>query len=118
MQTMQRNAAKKDALLRAQRMRMLNQQQDSHRISYSQHSPKLYQAYHLPARFVIYIFKINVKRCFINFFIQRLVCFIKLFIQRMSNWKKYNLLFSIVVIYLLRSETLYRCTNIYYVCFI
>lgn len=62
---MQRNAAKKDVLLRAQqRMRMINQQQDpAHRIRYSQQAPKLYQAYHLP-RFVIYILNINIKSCF------------------------------------------------------
>jgi len=52
-QTIQRNAVKKDALLRAQRMRMINQQQDPHKIRYSQQAPKLYQAYHLPTRFVI-----------------------------------------------------------------
>ncbi|KYM99073.1 PREDICTED: uncharacterized protein LOC108777028 isoform X2 [Cyphomyrmex costatus] len=47
----QRNTVKKDALLRAQRMRMINQQQDPHRIRYSQQSPKLYPAYHLPTRY-------------------------------------------------------------------
>jgi len=52
-QTTQRNAVKKDALLRAQRMRMINQQQDPHRIRCFQQSPKLYPAYHLPTRFVI-----------------------------------------------------------------
>lgn len=52
-QTTQRNAVKKDALLRAQRMRMINQQQDPHRIRCFQQPPKLYPAYHLPTRFVI-----------------------------------------------------------------
>ncbi|XP_018313489.1 uncharacterized protein [Mycetomoellerius zeteki] len=50
-QAIQRNAVKKDALLRAQRMRMINQQQDLHRIRYSQQVPKLYPAYHLPTRY-------------------------------------------------------------------
>ncbi|XP_011878703.1 PREDICTED: uncharacterized protein LOC105567990 isoform X2 [Vollenhovia emeryi] len=50
-QAIQRNANKKDALLRAQRMRIINQQQDPYRIRYSQQSPKLYQAYHLPTRY-------------------------------------------------------------------
>ncbi|XP_025987309.1 uncharacterized protein LOC105194575 isoform X2 [Solenopsis invicta] len=50
-QAAQRKAVKKDALLRAQRMRMINQQQDPHRIRYSQQSPKLYQAYYLPTRY-------------------------------------------------------------------
>ncbi|XP_071626646.1 uncharacterized protein [Temnothorax longispinosus] len=50
-EAIQRNAVKKDALLRAQRMRMINQQQDPHRIRYSQQSPKLYQTYHLPTRY-------------------------------------------------------------------
>ncbi|XP_018351099.1 PREDICTED: uncharacterized protein LOC108753735 isoform X1 [Trachymyrmex septentrionalis] len=50
-QAIQRNAVKKDALLRAQRMRMINQQQDPHRIRYFQQAPKLYPAYHLPTRY-------------------------------------------------------------------
>lgn len=43
-------------------MRMINQQQDPHRISYSQHSPKLYQAYHLPTRFVINVNNIILQK--------------------------------------------------------
>ncbi|XP_011687714.1 PREDICTED: uncharacterized protein LOC105449941 isoform X2 [Wasmannia auropunctata] len=49
-QAIQRNLAQRDAL-RAQRMRMINQQQDPHIIRYSQQAPKLYQAYHLPTRY-------------------------------------------------------------------
>lgn len=52
-QAMQRNAAKKEALLRAQqRLRTINQQQDPHRIHYRQHSPRLHQAHTLATRFM------------------------------------------------------------------
>ncbi|XP_011155048.1 uncharacterized protein LOC105192544 isoform X2 [Harpegnathos saltator] len=51
-QTMQRNAAKKEASLRAQqRLRTINQQQDPHRIHYRQHSPRLHQAHALATRY-------------------------------------------------------------------
>ncbi|KMQ95144.1 hypothetical protein RF55_4657 [Lasius niger] len=51
---MQRNAVKKDASPRTQqRMQIINQQQNPHRIRYSQYSPKLYQAHPLPTRFVV-----------------------------------------------------------------
>ncbi|KAL0130100.1 hypothetical protein PUN28_002007 [Cardiocondyla obscurior] len=50
-QAIQRNAVKKDALLRTQRMRMTNQEQNAHRIYYAQQSPKLYQAHYLPTRY-------------------------------------------------------------------
>ncbi|XP_020290721.1 uncharacterized protein LOC109858148 isoform X2 [Pseudomyrmex gracilis] len=47
----EQSAAKKDALLRAQqRLRAINQQ-DPHRIRYSQHSPQLYQARPLATRY-------------------------------------------------------------------
>ncbi|XP_025073479.1 uncharacterized protein LOC105424740 isoform X2 [Pogonomyrmex barbatus] len=49
-QAIQRNATKKDALLRAQQRTRISQQ-DPHRIRHSQYSPKLYQAYHLPTRY-------------------------------------------------------------------
>ncbi|XP_032672375.1 uncharacterized protein LOC116844651 [Odontomachus brunneus] len=50
-QAMQRDAAKKEALLRAQqRLRTINQQQDPHRIHYRQHSPRL-QAHTLATRY-------------------------------------------------------------------
>lgn len=53
----EQSAAKKDALLRAQqRLRAINQQDPSHRIRYSQHSPQLYQAHPLAARFVTTFF--------------------------------------------------------------
>lgn len=52
----EQSAAKKDALLRAQqRLRAINQQ-DPHRIRYSQHSPQLYQARPLATRFVTMFF--------------------------------------------------------------
>ncbi|XP_014484878.1 PREDICTED: uncharacterized protein LOC106749700 [Dinoponera quadriceps] len=51
-QTMQRDAAKKEALLRAQqRLRTINHQQDPHRIHYRQHSPRLHQAHTLATRY-------------------------------------------------------------------
>lgn len=49
---MQRNAVKKDALLRTQQRIQINQQQNPHGIRYAQYSPKLYQAHPLPTRFV------------------------------------------------------------------
>ncbi|XP_029159087.1 LOW QUALITY PROTEIN: uncharacterized protein LOC114931271, partial [Nylanderia fulva] len=48
----QRNTVKKDASLRTQqRMQIINQQQNPHRVHYSQYSPKLYQAHPSPTRY-------------------------------------------------------------------
>lgn len=47
----QRNVVKKDAPLRTQQRIEINQQQNPHRIRYSQYSPKLYQAHPLPTRY-------------------------------------------------------------------
>lgn len=52
-QVMQRDAVKKEALLRAQqRLRTINQQQDQHRTHYRQQSPRLHHAHTLATRFV------------------------------------------------------------------
>ncbi|XP_012539397.2 uncharacterized protein LOC105838399 [Monomorium pharaonis] len=50
-EAMQRNSVKKEALQRAQRMRLINQLQDPHKIRYPQQSPKQYQAYYSPTRY-------------------------------------------------------------------
>lgn len=90
----QRNAAKKDAMLRAQqRLRLMNQQQDSHRIHYSQHSPKLYQAHPSATRFVIQIF--YIRKIFYKIF-----GLITVLAERKNNRTFYNLLAKVIYIVL------------------